>query len=91
MKARLSCTDIKTIPKKIVSMAHLFCMVVLLTRRSKYPTARLKQAQRTFTRGEDNPLPGGSEKGLGKGSPEMPFTKCGTKFARKAPAKKAAM
>jgi hypothetical protein len=36
-------------------------------------------------------LPGGLAKGEGKGLPETPWTKWGTAFARKSPAKKAAM
>ena len=41
--------------------------------------------------GDDNPLPGGSAKGVGKALPEIPFTKCGTTLARNEPAKNAAM
>ncbi|MEN6295952.1 MAG: hypothetical protein ABFD61_07495 [Chloroherpetonaceae bacterium] len=42
----------------------------------------------TLTTGADNPCPGGLENGVGKGLPEIPFTKCGTAFARNIPAKK---
>jgi hypothetical protein len=51
----------------------------------------LSSDQRTFTNGDDNPLPGGLAKGVGKRSPQMPFTKCGTVLARNIPAKKQAM
>jgi hypothetical protein len=50
-----------------------------------------KHAQTTFTVGDDNPLPGGLAKGVGKRSPEMPCTKWGTTFARNIPAKKQAI
>ena len=41
--------------------------------------------------GDDKPLPGGLAKGVGKLSPEIPWIKCGTTFAKKNPAKKQAM
>jgi hypothetical protein len=37
---------------------------------------------------DDKPCPGGDANGLWNGLPEMPFTKCGIVFARKAPPKK---
>ncbi len=40
--------------------------------------------------GDDKPFPGGFAKGVGKLSPEIPCTKCGTTLAKKKPAKKAA-
>jgi len=48
----------------------------------------LKKPQRTLTSADDNPSPGGDAKGLWKGRPETPFTKCGTAFVRNAPPKK---
>jgi len=41
--------------------------------------------------GDDSPLPGGFANGVGKVSPEIPWIKCGTKFAINKPAKKQAM
>lgn len=53
--------------------------------------SKLNSAQTTLTGGEERPLPGGLAKGVGKGLPEIPFTKCGTTLARNIPAKKVAM
>lgn len=52
---------------------------------------KLIKAHITFVNGEDNPFPGGLENGEGKGIPEIPFTKCGTKFARNAAARNTIM
>ena len=41
-------------------------------------------------RGDESPFPGGLENGVGKGFPEIPFTKCGTTFVKNIPAKNAA-
>lgn len=51
----------------------------------------LKNAHSTLTKGDDKPLPGGSAKGVGNGSPDIPFTKCGMALAKNIPAKNAAM
>jgi len=51
----------------------------------------LKSAHMTLTVGDESPLPGGLEKGDGNLFPETPWTKCGTAFAKKVPAKKLAM
>jgi len=48
-------------------------------------------AQSTFMVGDERPLPGGLEKGVGKGTLVTPWTKCGTAFAKNIPAKKHAM
>ncbi len=50
----------------------------------------LKSDQTIFTNGEDKPLPGGLAKGVGNLSPQIPYTKCGTALASKAPEKNAA-
>ena len=57
---------------------------------NRYPTTKLTKDQTTFTIGDDSPLPGGFAKGVGNLLPDMPCTKWGTTFAKKAPAKKAA-
>jgi hypothetical protein len=44
----------------------------------------------TLIVGVESPCPGGSANGVGKGLPEIPFTKWGTAFARNIPAKYAA-
>jgi len=49
--------------------------------------SKLSKAHKTFIRGDESPLPGGLAKGVGKGFPEIPFTKCGITFAKKVPAK----
>ena len=51
----------------------------------------LNNAHTTFVVGDDNPRPGGLEKGEGNLFPETPCTKCGTAFAKKIPAKKLAI
>jgi hypothetical protein len=72
MKTILNCTDIAKIPKKRTNMENLFCTDILLIRNKIYPINKFKQAHNTLTVGEDRPLPGGCEKGLGKESPETP-------------------
>ena len=76
-----------TIPKKNIINASIFLEFILLNLNSRYPAMKLMKAHITFVKGEDNPLPGGLENGEGKGIPEIPFTKCGTKFARNAAAR----
>jgi hypothetical protein len=58
-------------------------------RQSKYPAAKLNNAQSTFSVGEDKPFPCGFANGVGKLFPEMPLTKWGTTFVRNAPAQNA--
>lgn len=85
---------IQTIPAKKMSWTNLFSSFVLFilpNLNSKYPMSKFNNAHKTFVRGKESPLPGGSAKGVGKELPEMPFTKCGTALARNIPAKKAAM
>jgi hypothetical protein len=48
-------------------------------------------AQSTFIVGDESPLPGGLEKGVGKGTLVTPWTKCGTAFVKNIPAEKQAM
>lgn len=72
------------IPKKNIINASIFFEFILLNLNSKYPASKFINAQITFVIGDDNPFPGGLEKGEGKGFPEIPFTKCGTKLARNA-------
>lgn len=43
-----------------------------------------------FTRGDDNPCPGGLEKGVGNILPETPLIKCGIALHKNIPAKNAA-
>jgi hypothetical protein len=50
--------------------------------------ARFKRPHRTLTVEEDRPSPGGDANGLWKACPEIPFPRCGSVFARKAPPKK---
>jgi hypothetical protein len=49
---------------------------------------RLKKPHNAFTVDEENPWPGGFAKGLWKGRPIIPLTRCGTELARKIPPKK---
>jgi hypothetical protein len=55
---------------------------------SRYPTAALQNPQTTLTVAEESPWPGGFAKGVWKGRPIVPATKCGTAFAAKTPPKK---
>ncbi len=57
--------------------------------KSVKPIIKLNKAHATFMTGDESPLPGGFANGVGKGFPQMPLTKCGTKLARKSPAKNA--
>ena len=63
----------------------------LLTLKSKYPASKLNSAHKTLVNGDESPLPGGSENGVGKAFPEIPLTKCGTTFVKNPPAKNPAM
>jgi hypothetical protein len=60
------------------------------TRARTYPMTKFTSDQSTFTSGDDSPLPGGLANGVGNRSPQIPFTKWGTKLVRKRPAKKQA-
>ncbi|MFA5405333.1 MAG: hypothetical protein WC358_10400 [Ignavibacteria bacterium] len=73
---------ITTIPAKKIIKASIFLVLILLNFNSKYPGTKLIKAHITFVNGEDSPFPGGLEKGDGKGIPDIPFTKWGTKFAK---------
>ncbi len=72
--------------KNTSNKSLLFKDTLLATKRI-YPTTRLKHAQIVLTIGEESPLPGGFENGVGNLSPEIPCTKCGTAFVKIAPAK----
>jgi len=72
-------------------MVHLFVLETLPIPYKTYPITKLHNAHRTFTVGDDKPLPGGFAKGVGKLVPEIPFTKWGTALAKKIPAKKQAI
>lgn len=79
----------KTIPKKKTNNDILLLDDNLLYRDSAYPKAKLAEPHNTLVNGDEFPNPGGLPKGEGNGFPEMPLTKCGTKFAKKTPAKNA--
>jgi hypothetical protein len=67
--------DIAIKPKNKITIESLFFGEALLTINRRYPIKRLRHAHRTLTMGEDGPLPGGVEKGLGNASPETPCIK----------------
>jgi hypothetical protein len=75
VKVRLKLMLIITIPKKNIIKARIFFEFILLNLNRRYPGIKLMNAHKTLVKGEDNPLPGGLEKGEGKGFPEIPFTK----------------
>jgi hypothetical protein len=62
-------------PAKKTRRLHLFAGETLPVLYKTYPITRLNNAHRTLTVGDDNPLPGGFAKGVGKLVPEMPCTK----------------
>lgn len=65
----------KVMPIKNTRRLHLFAGETLPVLYKTYPTTKLNNAQRTLIVGDDNPLPGGVAKGVGKLLPEMPCTK----------------
>jgi hypothetical protein len=79
-----------TTPAKNTRRLHLFDWESLLALKRRYPTSKLASAHRTFTIGDDNPFPGGLANGVGKLSPDIPCTKCGTVLVKNNPAKKQA-
>ena len=81
----------QTIPTKKISIDILFFSEILPNLKKKYPINALNNAHNTLMSGEESPCQGGLAKGVGKGFPEIPFTKCGTALARNIPAKKVAM
>ncbi len=58
-----------------ISIDSLFRVLVLPARNKIYPSNKLKDPHNTLTSGDDNPLPGGSANGEGKGFPDAPFKK----------------
>jgi hypothetical protein len=63
----------------------------LPTLNRTYPIIRLNNDHKILINGEDNPFPGGFANGVGKLSPDIPCTKCGTILVKKRPAKKHAI
>jgi hypothetical protein len=80
----------QTTPAKNARRLHLFVWETLPTLKRRYPITKFVSAHRTFTVGDDNPLPGGCAKGEGKLSPDTPWTKWGTVLVKKRPAQKQA-
>ena len=78
----------KTTPAKNAKRLHLFVWATLPALIKMKPIKRLNRAHKTLISGEDNPLPGGFAKGVGKLSPDIPWMKCGTELVIKIPAKK---
>jgi len=71
----LSIKLISKIPAKKIKRAHLFLSDNFPALNKRNPITRLSKPHRTFTVGDDSPLPGGLAKGVGKASLEMPCTK----------------
>ena len=80
----------QTTPAKNTRRLHLFVEETLPALKRVYPMSILAKAHKTFTIGDDNPLPGGFANGEGKLSPDIPCTKCGTALVKNSPAKKQA-
>jgi len=81
----------KTTPAKNGRRVQIFVGESLPTIKRMYPIIRLARAHKTFTIGDDNPLPGGLANGVGKWLPDIPWMKCGTALAKNKPAKKQAI
>jgi hypothetical protein len=81
----------KTTPAKNVRRVHIFVGETSPTLKRTYPISRLANAHKTFTVGDDNPLPGGFANGVGKRLPDMPCMKCGRALVKSKPAKKQAI
>jgi hypothetical protein len=62
----------QTTPAQNARRVHLFVWETLPALKRTYPTNRLPSPHKTFTEGDDNPLPGGLANGEGKLSPDMP-------------------
>jgi hypothetical protein len=77
---------IKAIPIKNTISERILSVEILAILKSKQPITKLNNAHTTFNAGDESPLPGGFEKGVGNLFPEIPFTKCGTELARNIPA-----
>jgi hypothetical protein len=61
-----------TAPTKSVRRPPILVWDTFPTLKRMYPMSKLPSPHRTFTVGDDNPLPGGVENGDGKLSPDMP-------------------
>ena len=59
-------------PKNITINDSLLLVETLPALNNKYPISKLRQAHKTFTSGDESPLPGGLAKGEGNASPETP-------------------
>ena len=68
----LNCILMKVMPTKKTKRVHLFAEETLPVLYKTYPMTILNNPQRTLIVGEDNPLPGGVAKGVGKLFPEIP-------------------
>ena len=86
----LSIMLMAAMPAKNTINEIMLSQLMPLALNSRKPTIKLNNAQTTFTVGDDKPFPGGLAKGVGNLLPQIPITKCGTRFAKKAPAKKQA-
>ncbi len=65
----------EAIPAKNTRRLNLFDGDTFPVLYKTYPMTRLNKPHRTLIVGDDNPLPGGLAKGVGKLFPEMPCTK----------------
>jgi hypothetical protein len=68
----LDITLMRAMPTKNTKRLHLFAEETLPVLNRTYPMTILNNPQRTLIVGDDNPLPGGVAKGVGKLFPEMP-------------------
>jgi len=86
------CTAIRIIPNSSARLSNVSPIANDPTAvNSIYPMTKFANPHNTFANGVDSPRPGGCAKGVGNFLPDMPETKCGTLFARNAPAKKYAI
>ena len=64
-----------TNPTKNINIERLSSIETFPLLKSIKAITKLNSAQETLMIGEERPLPGGFAKGVGKASPEIPFTK----------------
>lgn len=74
-------------PKKNAINDVLFINDILLYRKRTYPKSKLAEPHNTLVNGDEFPRPGGFPNGEGNEFPDIPLTKCGTKFAKNTPAR----
>jgi len=66
---------IRRMPTKNIITLHILEFDIFPVLNNTYPTIRLNKPHKTFTVGDDKPLPGGLANGVGKATPDIPLIK----------------